>query len=313
VWERGYETEAKAKLIGFTPESALAMLFGEAATLRGRASFMPSLIERIWNTSPGSLTRAVQRRVRNWRAHEGWFTVRGGPAAGIRLYLPTTEGAYEEMIQGTFDAFIYEALRGRCEVADTVCWDIGAHIGYHALAFAALGARVLAFEPNPFNAERLHLHVANNPNLAPRIRHLPVAVSDREGEMAFLQSAELSGSSSGSHLTAATTPLGRTAYASFRETTVRTTRMDTLIAQGEPPPDVVKMDIEGAEHLALQGAARLLSEHRPLFLIEVHHIHLMFHLQRLFLKAGYSTSLLDEQNSSPSRCFILAEFSGSRK
>ena len=36
-----------------------------------------------------------------------------------------------------------------------------------------------------------------------------------------------------------------------------------------PAPDFVKMDVEGAELLALQGAGRLLEEVRPTFYIEV--------------------------------------------
>lgn len=36
------------------------------------------------------------------------------------------------------------------------------------------------------------------------------------------------------------------------------------------PPDVIKIDIEGAEARVLAGAARLLAERRPIVICEVH-------------------------------------------
>jgi methyltransferase FkbM-like protein len=36
------------------------------------------------------------------------------------------------------------------------------------------------------------------------------------------------------------------------------------------PPDVIKMDVEGAEVLVLQGATRALSEYHPSLFVEIH-------------------------------------------
>jgi hypothetical protein len=83
-------------------------------------------------------------------------------------------------------------------------------------------------------------------------------------------------------------------------------RMDSLIDRGERAPDVIKIDVEGAELLVLRGGRKLLVEKKPLLLIEVHHICLMFELQQLFPQLGYTARILDEQNASPSRCFIMA-------
>ena len=144
-----------------------------------------------------------------------------------------------------------------------------------------------------------------HPAIAKRVRHLGVAVSDQDGEMTFVESGDLTGSSSGSHLASATPPLEGRHYQAFEHRSVPTTRIDSLIAKGEKPPDVIKIDIEGAEYLALKGGRKLLSEKKPLLLLEVHHICLMFHIQRYLLEQGYTTTLLDEANAVASRCFMM--------
>jgi hypothetical protein len=45
---------------------------------------------------------------------------------------------------------------------------------------------------------------------------------------------------------------------------------DFAYVQGNPPPQVVKMDIEGGEVLALPGMRRLLREAHPTVLLELH-------------------------------------------
>jgi hypothetical protein len=125
--------------------------------------------------------------------------------------------------------------------------------------------------------------------------------------MTFVESGDLKCSSSGSHLASATPPLEGKHYRTFEHRTVPTVRIDSLIAKGEKAPDVIKIDIEGAEYLALKGGSKLLAEKKPLLLLEVHHICLMFNIQRFLLELGYTTTLLDEANAVPSRCFMMAK------
>ncbi len=210
------------------------------------------------------------------------------------------------MVEGTFDLFLYTALKAACDLKGAICWDVGAHVGYHSLGFAAQGAEVLAFEPNRANAERLLAHVEKNPMLGAHIRHTAVALSDRDGQMKFVQCTDLNTGSSGSHLAEALPPLGRGVYTSFEQLEVPALRIDTLIERGERPPDVIKIDVEGGEFLVLQGGRKLLQEKKPVLLIEVHHICLMLEVQRLLQTIGYTTSVLDEEHATPSRCFVMA-------
>jgi len=263
--------------------------------------------QRLWRTSPASIFEAIKRRMRNRMAKPAWVTVTSGPAAGVKLFLPTvSEGGLKEMAEGTFDIFLYQALSGVRDLKGAVCWDIGAHIGYHSLGFAAMGATVVAFEPNQYNAKQLQLHLQHNPQLSRSIRYMGAAVADQDGELSFIQSENTRGPSSGSHLDAALTPL-TDAYADFHATTVPAVRIDTLIERRhEAPPDVLKIDVEGAETLVLRGGSNFFSKQKPVILMEVHHIRLMHEVQELLMRWGYQIRILDEEHLTPSRCFILA-------
>jgi FkbM family methyltransferase len=155
--------------------------------------------------------------------------------------------------------------------------------------------------------KQLELNVQRNTRLAERIRHLAVAVSDADGEISFKQSDDLSGESMGGHVGQALPPLEAAAYARFRETVVPTVRIETLLRRGEHAPDIIKIDVEGAEELVLRGGKQLLASHHPVLLMEIHHICLMFGIQKLLPEWGYTTRLLDQAHASPSRCFIIAE------
>jgi Methyltransferase FkbM domain len=49
-------------------------------------------------------------------------------------------------------------------------------------------------------------------------------------------------------------------------------------------PLVVKIDVEGGEQLVLQGAREFLSRHKPMILLEVHNIQLMFYVQSMLIE-----------------------------
>jgi hypothetical protein len=55
------------------------------------------------------------------------------------------------------------------------------------------------------------------------------------------------------------------------EVTVPGISLDEFVyGHGNPPPQVIKLDIEGGEVLALPGMRRILAEARPLMLVELH-------------------------------------------
>jgi hypothetical protein len=66
------------------------------------------------------------------------------------------------------------------------------------------------------------------------------------------------------------TPYGGGIAGAISAARVRTETIDALVAAGMAPPDLMKIDVEGAEAAVIRGAARTIEAHRPLMLIEVH-------------------------------------------
>jgi FkbM family methyltransferase len=241
-----------------------------------------------------------------------WTRVTAGPLAGHKLMLTLGAAPWQaEMRDGAFDAFIYDALAEHGPLAGKVFWDVGAHVGYHTLCFAALAGpegAVVAFEPNLSNLDRLSANIERNADLAGRVRVMTCALSEHDGEASFVSSPNVDdGSSSGSGL--------ENGFAFNREIDtsaagriqVRTARADALVANGSvPAPDIVKIDVEGGESFVLRGALGLLREAKPVLVIEVHNIVSMFHTLGLLFDLGYESRILDAEHSSASRCHIIA-------
>jgi FkbM family methyltransferase len=142
-----------------------------------------------------------------------------------------------------------------------IVFDVGAHLGEHAVLFSDLvgrGGRVYAFEANPERILQLRrtLHALGNATV------FPCALSDRVAT-ATLFVPELHACASLSDWTN-----GRSGPTRRLSCDVR--RLDDLVAEERlPPPDFVKCDVEGAELLVFRGASGLLnSERAPVILFE---------------------------------------------
>lgn len=189
--------------------------------------------------------------------------VAAGALAGWRLALDLhTEKDYW---LGTYEPDIQTALRGLMQPG-MVAYDVGANIGYITLQLARLagdGGRVHAFEALPANLERLRRNVALN-RLDSVVEVVPAAVLDAVRPARFLIGpSDDTGKAEGS--------AGRQDLAYQETIEVPGVSLDAYVyADGHPAPDLVKMDIEGGEVLALPGMRRLLADARPVLLLELH-------------------------------------------
>jgi FkbM family methyltransferase len=137
-----------------------------------------------------------------------------------------------------------------------VVFDVGAHVGFYTLLSSLLvgsEGRVYSFEPNRRNIWYLKEHLRIN--RITNVRVMEVAVSDRSGEGFFEEGTN-----------AYTGHLGADG-----QVTVRTVCMDDLVRSCEvPPPQLIKIDVEGAEMLVLEGAREVLRDWRPVIILETH-------------------------------------------
>ena len=168
----------------------------------------------------------------------------------------------------------YEAKYSRA-IADNVhagacIWDIGANTGHYTVRFAQLAGQtgqVHAFEPSPPNLKALGEATRDWRNI-----HVhSLAVSDKAGELTFVQGTDAIGATSRIAAGGAGDEDESTSNAEqiFR---VRSQTGDGILAAGiAPAPDLVKIDVEGHELAVLSGMANLLSRQklRHVF-VEVH-------------------------------------------
>lgn len=143
---------------------------------------------------------------------------------------------------------------------DDIVWDIGASVGLFTVHSAAQTQAVRAFEPDPATSKRLKQNVALN-KLSANVSIETCALGNQSGEF-DLHTDGLSGNAP------TLKSLGR--HSQIIKIPVRT--IDEVVASGILPPTVVKIDIEGAEVMALCGARVLLkSAHAPrLIVMEIH-------------------------------------------
>ena len=156
---------------------------------------------------------------------------------------------------GSFEHEKQMAFR-RAVSRGNVVYDLGANVGFYSLLASVLvgnAGHVYGFEPLASNAAILRRHLEMNRILNCTV--LQAAVTADDGV------ARLDPSSSGD-------------LAHLSETgaeTVSTVALDSLLATGKiRAPQVMKIDVEGAELQALRGAARLIEAHRPVILLATH-------------------------------------------
>jgi FkbM family methyltransferase len=147
-----------------------------------------------------------------------------------------------------------------------VVWDVGANVGLFAFvsAYAAgPGGRVVAIEADPWLAGLLRRSATGAPPAYAPVEVIQAAAGDHDGEGIFAIAARGRASN---HLKRVG---GSTQSGGVREeASVTVLRLDSLLTL-QPPPQLLKVDVEGAEGLCLKGAQRLLREQRPVVLCEV--------------------------------------------
>lgn len=177
-----------------------------------------------------------------------------------RQYLRKSDYAVgRELLAGRgFEEHVGATLQALVRPGDT-CVDVGANIGLFSLMMASIAGptgRVVAIEPNPSNCRLLDLGAKEND--FGHMEIIPVAVGEKPETLVF------SGLIGSNGIVGKREHLGPPGPGS---TLVRAETLDHLLG-ALSRLDVIKIDIEGAEHLALLGAQRVIAKHRPTMVLE---------------------------------------------
>jgi FkbM family methyltransferase len=147
-------------------------------------------------------------------------------------------------------------------------YDVGAFVGWYSIAAArrAHSGQVFSFEPVPESADLARRHCMLN-QVTDRVRIIEAACGKETGIVSM-----------------PVRPVRTTSWASgnsllnvYPESDVQPTltpvtviRLDDFVSAGAPPPDLIKVDVEGAELWVLEGAREILKTRRPIVLLELH-------------------------------------------
>lgn len=171
------------------------------------------------------------------------------------------------------DGFMFGAFQRLVNPGDVV-YDVGANIGLYSrfLATCFAAREVVGFEPMRANFQLLSMNAKHDREVAGRIRPLALALGDSNGE-ATLQIDDMSSQTAVlDSVTEGKASQGRRQYglAPITETvSVRT--LDQVMAEyALAPPQMVKIDIEGAGAMAVAGAKSTLARYKPKLLVELH-------------------------------------------
>jgi FkbM family methyltransferase len=146
--------------------------------------------------------------------------------------------------------------------------------------------QVYAFEPVPAIYDELVRNVKLND--FQHVQCVRKAVSDRVGSERFI-----TGHHAGAGHLATAGRGGPAPDASAASYDVELTTLDEFVRQGGKPPTFIKVDVEGAEGSVLRGAQAILSEHRPVMLIELHTPEQDVIVGSLLKDAGYTARRVD--------------------
>lgn len=201
-------------------------------------------------------------------------------------------------VDGVYEPHVTRAMCVALEPGMVVV-DLGANVGYHTMLAAALvgpAGRVVAFEAGRANADLVLASAEANGFGHVEVHH--AAVADRPGVLARHRAR-------GSNGYVLPAPSGDAPSAGSGVELVRAVVLDDVLGDLERL-DLVKIDIEGAEHGAVTGALGTIERFRPVVLTEfspealrnVSGVSGEAYLD-LFLRLGYSISVVEHDEDRP--------------
>lgn len=259
---------------------------------RGAARVGGALSSRAWREvgrlqhSSETGRRIVEAATRPLRHRD--MRVMRGRLAGARINLG---GSFLRYLTGDAEPEVQEALAALIEPGQTI-YDVGANIGFFTLLCSRLvgpEGRVYAFEPIPENLATLRHNVVLNGLSNVTIVEQALSSSTGTAEMfvspwSAFHSLNVEGASKQANH-------GPEAG----QIEVQTVTLDEFVErEGVRAPDLLKIDVEGAELIVLEGGRATLRTVQPLLLCELHDTHAAY--ERFVREIDYRLRVIDAES-----------------
>ena len=234
-----------------------------------------------------------------------WRTVSEGVLQELQFLLPVSERGNswaDRIIKGEYETTLLTALT-KFVKKDGVFYDIGAHIGFYTCAWLHLGGSyTVAFEPTPYNQD-IFLRTMEKNKYPEKTRLLPYALGDFDGQSNLLVNQSSSGSSSMAYVEnigGIRDQVNSLQYRFSKKMPIAVKCLDNIIDDDKiPPPDVIKLDVEGAEYHVLRGARKILEKFRPVIFCEIHNIDAALMIGQYLSHLRYDIEILNNNNLQP--------------
>lgn len=260
-------------------------------------------VQRVWESLvnvPG-IGRALRRASRAIvpEGQRAWVQIPAGRIAGFWLELdPRFDSQYfrpdyEDAVQVLIEEHLHQGQ---------TFYDVGAHIGVLSLIAARIAGPegcVVACEADGRNAAMVRAHAERNG--CSQIHVVPKAAWSSCGTLAFQRDARSSSHNQGR------VRAHNGGEVSEDSVSVDAIPLDSLL-DAFPPPNLVKIDVEGAEAEVLAGSERVFEVSRPKLICEIHDKNASARVSEWLSKRNYHWTLLGDGRSYPHHLF--AEFGG---
>lgn len=227
-----------------------------------------------------------------------------GPAKRLRFRLNLNEFIEPLYFYGNYELSQAKAISKICQPG-WVVWDCGIYLGYYTNLFCRLvgpSGVVVAFEPDPNNVARTKENLTLNKFT--NAIFVEAAVGPPVGEVEFVISRNTN-----SHIAGTYIGTDDSDYAK-RERVDKVVRLRCMSLDEAyedpsiPNPQLVKIDIEGAERLALQHMVQIATELRPVIVVELHNPDCDAEAWRFFQSVNYSMFSLDRGKQIANRAEV---------
>lgn len=215
------------------------------------------------------------------------YPVLRGPLRGSKFILGTLGGSggggtvYFNLLEPGQTASFVKILK-----PGNTLFDVGANVGYYTVLGSRIvgdHGRVISFEPVAKNISFLYRHMVLN-NLR-NVDIVSAACSDSNSLAVFSAGP----TSSMGHIVSDRNYL----LENEQKMLVPVVTLDAVSQKLDILPNVLKIDVEGAEVEVLRGAANILSKNKPKIFLSVHSTDLRDECLALLLQYNYKSTPLD--------------------